>query len=236
MTKEEFIDYCNNINIEITDDILNNLETYYELLVEWNKKFNMTTITKKEDVYFLHFYDSIMLSKYVDLEKEIKVCDFGTGAGFPGLVLAIFFKKINVTLIESNNKKCNFLLEVIKILNLKNVNVVNDRMEIYSKNNIEKFDLVTCRAVTSLPIILEISVQSVKINGFIAPMKANCDEEIKLANNHIGKLSIKLEKINNYTLPINNATRTIPIYIKTAKTNIKYPRNYNAILKEFKNK
>ena len=235
MNKEEFIKRCKEINIEINSNY-ELLEKYYDLLIEWNKKFNMTTITKKEDVFLLHFYDSLLLSKYVNLNKNIELCDFGTGAGFPGLVIAILFKNVNVTLIESNNKKCTFLKEVVKELELKNVIVINDRMEIYSKNNKEKFDIVTCRAVTLLPIILEIAVSSVKNNGSIVPLKANCDEEISMSKELLPKLELKLNKINEYYLPINNAKRTIIEYVKVGHTNSIYPRNYNIIIKKYKNK
>ncbi len=236
MNKEEFLDYCKKISIDISVDLYELLNKYYELLVEWNNKFNMTTITKKEDVFLLHFYDSLLLSKYVDLNKKIELCDFGTGAGFPGLVLAIVFNNINVTLIESNGKKCSFLEEVVNTLKLKNVKIINDRMEIYSKNNKEKFDIVTCRAVTLLPIILELSIASLKVGGLIVPLKANCEEEILLSNKILKDLNLKLNKINNYTLPINNAKRTIVEYEKIGHTNPIFPRNYNVILKKYKDK
>ena len=236
MTKEEFINKCKKINIEIDEEIYLKFDKYYNLLVEWNKRFNMTTITEKKDVFLLHFYDSLCLSKSVDLNNYENLCDFGTGAGFPGLVLAIIFNKLNVTLIESNNKKCVFLNEVIKELKLYNVEVINDRMEIYSKKNTEKFDLITCRAVTSIPIILELSINSLRINGLIIPLKSKCDDEIKQYSYLEKELNIKLIDIISYNLPINNAIRTIPVYKKVGKNNLKYPRNYNIILKNYKNK
>ena len=236
MNKEEFIKYCNELNIIIDDKIYDKFLKYYDLLFEWNNKFNMTTITKKEDVFLLHFYDSLCLSKAVDLSKYKNLCDFGTGAGFPGLVLGIIYSNLNITLIESNNKKCTFLNEVIDKLQLKNIKVINDRMENYSKNNIENFDLITCRAVTSIPIIIELSMQSLKINGYLVPLKSNCLEEIKKYKYLEKNLNFKLIEIIDYELPINNANRTIPIYKKTGKTSSKYPRNYNVILKNYKNK
>ena len=234
MTKEEFIKYLNELNIYINEDIYNKLDTYYELLIEWNNKFNLTSIIEKKDVFLLHFYDSICLTKIGNLNEYNSLCDFGTGAGFPGLVIAILFSNLNVTLIESNNKKCIFLNEVKNKLNLNNVTIINDRMENYSKNNKEVFDLITCRAVTSLPIILELSIPSLKINGLLVPLKSNIDDEINKYKYLEKELNIKLIKKLDYSLPINNAIRSIPIYKKIDKTNNKYPRNYNQIIKDYK--
>ncbi len=235
MNKEEFIKYCKNLNIEINENIYQKLNTYFNKLVEWNKKFNMTTILNETDVYLLHFYDSLCLSKVIN--SNIKsICDFGTGAGFPGMVLAIVYNNINFTLIESNNKKCTFLNFIKDTLNLNNVEIICDRMENYSRKNIEKFDLITCRAVTSIPIILELSISCLKINGIIAPLKSNSDEEIEKYKYLEKEFSIRLIDKINYNLPINNAIRTIPVYKKIDKSSNKYPRNYNAIIKEYKNK
>ena len=236
MNKDEFIKNCECLNIVINDNILDKFEQYYNLLFEWNQKFNLTAITKREDVYLLHFYDSLCLLKAIDLNKYNSLCDFGTGAGFPGIVLALINNKINIALVESNNKKCMFLNEVINKLYLKNVVVINSRMEDFSKNSIEKFDIVTCRAVTSIPIILELSACSIKIGGLLAPLKSNCDEELKKYSYLEKELGLELEKKIDYKLPIINANRTIPIYKKINKTDGKYPRNYNIILKNYKNK
>ena len=233
MNKEEFINNCNNLNINITEDLYEKLEKYYEMLVDWNNKFNMTTIIKKDDVFLLHFYDSLCLTRAVDLNDKLSICDFGTGAGFPGMVIGLVFPNIKVTLIESNRKKCNFLEEVKKELKLDNVEIINDRIENYSLNNRECFDIITCRAVTSIPIILEISISSLKLNGLLVPLKSNCDEEIKKYKYLEKELNIKLINKIDYKLPINNANRTIPMYKKIGKTSDKYPRNYNQIKKEY---
>lgn len=236
MAKEEFILYCDKLNIKISEELYSKFFTYFEMLVEWNNKFNMTTILEEKDVFLLHFYDSLCLSKVVDLNEEKSLCDFGTGAGFPGLPLAIVFSKINVTLVESNGKKCMFLNAVKDALKLENVTVINDRIENYSSKEREKFDIVTCRAVTSIPMILEMVTSLVKIDGVLVPLKSNCEEELVKYSYLEKELGIKLIQKEVYNLPINEAYRVIPVYKKEKATDKKYPRSYNSLLKMYKNK
>lgn len=233
MNIDEFKIECNKLGINITNDNLEKLNLYKNLLQEWNNKFNLTTIIKDEDIYLKHFYDSLCLSKIIKLDTQ-SLCDFGTGAGFPGLVLAIIFSNLSVTLIESNNKKITFLDEVIKVLNLNNVELISDRIENYAKENREKFDIVTCRAVSNLNIILELSSQLVKINGYFIPMKSNVEEELVDCKDNISKLSYRLIKKEEYLLPKELSKRTILLFEKVSKTDDKYPRSYNIIVKNFK--
>ena len=177
MIKEEFLSNCKANNIDIDEEKYNKLYLYYELLNEWNNKFNLTNILLEKDVFLLHFYDSLIFSKYIDLDNK-SLCDFGTGAGFPGMVLALLNNNLDVTLVESNQKKCTFLKEIKDKLNIKNVKIICERVENYANNNREKFDIVTCRAVTSIPIIIELSTSLIKVGGILAPLKTNCKEEI----------------------------------------------------------
>ena len=232
MNKEEFIKNLKELNVEVNEEILEKLNKYFNLLVEWNNKFNLTTILEEKSVYLKHFYDSICIVKSNLIKNEsMKLCDFGTGAGFPGVVIKIFFPKIEVTLIESNNKKCDFLNEIIKELNLNNIEVINTRMEMYSKSNRETFDIVTCRAVSHLKIISELAIPLLKINGYFIPLKSNAEEEIKESNEILNNLDSKIEKIVSFELPIENSKRSVLLIKKLKKTNQKYPREYNKIIK-----
>lgn len=231
MNKEEFIYECKKINIIIDDKIIDKLEKYIKLLIIWNEKFNLTTIIEEKDIFLKHFFDSLCLAKAVDLNDK-KICDFGTGAGFPGMVIAIVFNNSNITLIESNSKKVMFLNEVKKELKLKNVEIVNDRTENYARMNREIYDIVTCRAVSALSIILELSVAILKVNGLFVPLKANVEEELLKSKEIINRLNYKLEEKKEYSLPYENAKRTILVFRKKRETDIKYPREYNIIKKE----
>ena len=132
MNKETFISELNKLNIKITDKQLSMLEEYYNILIEENNKYNLTNITDKEQAYLKHFYDSLTIVKVINLDNQT-LCDIGTGAGFPGLVLKILFPSLDITLVEATEKRCKFLQLVIEKLNLSKVTVINERAEIYSK-------------------------------------------------------------------------------------------------------
>ena len=231
MNKNVFVLECKKLGIEITDEIINKLDLYQKELVEWNSKFNLTTILNEEEVYLKHFYDSLCLVKATDLNNK-SICDFGTGAGFPGMVIAIIFNNSNVTLIESNSKKISFLENLKEKLNLNNVTIINERTEDYGKNNRELFDIVTCRAVSNLKIILELAISLLKVNGLFIPLKSNVEEEFNESLEKSKLLGYEFIDRINYVLPIEESNRTILIYKKIKKTDLKYPRNYNIIKKD----
>lgn len=231
MNKENFINELKKININITEKQLNDLETYYNILIEENNKYNLTAITKKEDVYLKHFYDSLTIYKSIKLEKQY-ICDVGTGAGFPGLVLKIVFPNIKIDLIDATLKKCNFLKLVTEKLALKEVNIINDRIENYSKTNREEYDIVTSRAVAPLKHLLEYSIPLLKTNGLFIALKSELQEELKNIDNYYKKLYLTNESIINFKLPIENSNRTIYKIEKYKKTELIYPRKY----KQIKNK
>lgn len=232
MSESEFILECEKLGIDINLKI-EELNKYKVLLQNWNEKFNLTTIIEDSDIYLKHFFDSLCINKAYDFKENTRICDFGTGAGFPGMVLAIVFG-CKTTLIESNGKKCDFLKEVINCLNLKNVEIVNLRSEDYAKNNREKFDIVTCRAVSALPIVLELAIPMIKVDGYFIPLKSNVDEEILKSKEIMLNIKCNIEKIIEYELPVEKSKRTILKIVKNESTNMLYPRNYNVIIKSNK--
>ena len=231
MNREEFINELKELGVNLSDKILTNLEEYYKILKEENEKYNLTRIIEKEDVYLKHFYDSLTITKIINIDSQ-NICDLGSGAGFPGLVLAVCFPKSNLTLIESNGKKCNFLNVVKNKLELDNVTIINARIEEYAKENREIYDVVTARAVAPIKHLLEYGIPLVKINGFFIAMKSKIEEETKNISTYYDKLDISLEETQEFYLPKENSLRTLMKYQKRNKTNTKYPRRYSEILKK----
>lgn len=232
MNKDEFLEEVKKLVINLDENQLTQLEEFYELLIGWNEKINLTTITDKEEVYLKHFYDSLTLVKSINLDQEVYLCDVGSGAGFPGIVLKICFPKLKIVLIEALQKRVNYLNDVIQKLKLKDIVAIHTRMEDFSKLNEEKFDIITARAVAHLNVLLEISVRALKINGQMVFMKANCDEELENSKQVLNKLSCKIVKIDKFKLPKENSNRTIITILKEEKTNDIYPRNIDKIKKK----
>ena len=231
MNKEEFLLETKKLDINISVDTLNKLEEYYNLLVEENKKYNLTAITEEKQVYLKHFYDSLCLTKIIKLDNQY-ILDIGTGAGFPGLVLKIIFPNIKIDLLDSTNKRCLFLEMVIDKLNLKDVNVINARAEEFAKENREKYDIVTSRAVAPLKHLLEYSIPTLKIGGSFISLKSNIEEETKNISNYHNKLYLSKEEIIKYELPIEKSLRTLYKVTKNKKTPLTYPRMYSQIKKK----
>jgi len=231
MNKELFIEELSKLNINPTTKQLEQLEKYYEILITENQKYNLTAITDKETVYLKHFYDSLTITKIIDLNNQ-SLCDIGTGAGFPGMVLKIFFPNLKVTLVDSTLKKCNFLNYVINELQLANIEVLNQRAEEFSKVVREQYDIVTSRAVAPLRYLLEYSIPLVKVNGTYIAMKSDITNEITGISNYEKKLDIKQINKVQFNLPIENSLRTLISYEKLKTTNHIYPRKYNEIKKK----
>lgn len=231
MNKEIFMKELKKLNIELKETTLAMLNEYYSILKEENQKYNLTRIIEEEDVYLKHFYDSLTITKIIDINNQ-SICDLGSGAGFPGLVLGICFPSAKLTLIESNGKKCNFLNIVKKKLNLNNVTIINTRIEEYAKENRELYDIVTARAVAPLKHLLEYGIPLVKINGIFIAMKANVENEEKNIDNYYNKLNIKEEQRIVFNLPHENSIRTLIKYQKEKETDKRYPRRYNEIIKK----
>ncbi len=202
------------------------LDIYMKLLLEWNEKMNLTAITQKDDIIVKHFIDSLSILKYI--ENNQNIIDVGTGAGFPGIPVKIMNDTLKITLVDSLNKRVNFLNEVIKVLNLKQTNTVHARAEDLGRMEEyrEKFDIATSRAVANLSTLLEYLMPFIKVGGKCICMKgANIEEELKNAENAIKELGGKVEKVNNFILPNSDIERNIIIIKKVKKLNNKYPRN-----------
>ena len=223
MNQNRFIEELKLINVSLTQNQLDQLNEYYNLLIEYNKVMNLTGITEYEEVYLKHFYDSLTLAKVIDLNSINSLCDIGTGAGFPGLVLKIVFPNLKITLLDSLNKRIEFLKVVIDKLSLKNIEVIHSRAEDYALKNRNKFDVTTARAVAHTSILLEYAIPLTKINGYFIPLKANMNEELKEIDNAINELNVRLIKKSEFKLPIEGSTRTILLFEKL-KDNKNYPR------------
>ncbi len=233
MNINEFIEELNKIGITLTDKQLDELNTYKEFLKEYNSHTNLTTITEDNEIYLKHFYDSLTLAKYVDLSNVNKMLDIGTGAGFPGMVIKIVFPNIDMYLMDSNNKKLDFLTQLSEKLGLTNVHMLHVRAEEYAKNNRESFNLVTSRAVAALPILTELALPLTKVDGKFVALKANASEEIRLSKDIINKLNGNLDFIEEFTLPKLEDPRTIIVMSKKGHTSDLYPREYGKIKKEY---
>jgi len=211
----------------LTDEMVSKLDSYAKFLIEYNEKINLTAITKYDEIIEKHFYDSLLLTKNMDIKGSL--VDVGTGAGFPGVVIKICKPDLKVYLIEPLKKRCVFLDELIKLLNLKDIYIINERGEDHSLKNREKYDYVTARAVTNLPNLIEVCGAMVKVDGyFIALRGLNGLNEIKEADNAIKQMSFKEENTYEFKLS-DDSTRIISYLKKINKTNKKYPRKYNII-------
>jgi len=221
------------LNIEISDSKLNQFNKYFHFLIEYNKITNLTRITEEKDVYYKHFFDSLSVIQSVDVNEIKSLCDMGAGAGFPSIPIKILYPHLEVTIIDSLGKRITFLNQLVKLLKLERVNIIYDRIEKYAEKNREKFDLVTARALGKLPIILELGMPMVKINGlFLAYKSKQYQEEIELSKKAISILGGKLEKTNIFSIPHSFGERAHVMIRKIKKSPLKYPRVFSAIKKK----
>ena len=214
----------------LNNEQISKFQRYLELLLEWNEKFNLTAITDKDEIEEKHFIDSIELVKYFDVKNKT-LLDVGSGAGFPGIPLAIVEPTLKITLLESNGKRVSFLHEVVKELDLKNVEIIQGRSEELGTR--EKYDIVTARAVKELNVLLEITFYLVKVGGyFVAYKSSGVDEEILNAKHAFKCLQIDEYKKFDYILPKSKNNRVFLCILKKNKTQKKYPRRYGEITKQ----
>ena len=208
MSLEEFKSELEKLGIKPTKEMLENLEIIYTTMVETNQTMNLTRITSKTDVYLKHFYDSLTLAKIYDLEKVQTLCDIGTGAGFPGLVLKIFYPNIDITLVDSLQKRVNYLNSLIKKLNIKKIKAYHIRAEDLIKKK-KKYDIVTARAVAPLPKLLLWTMPLVNKNGSLLAMKGKVLEELNLSKDILEKNKWYINKKEEFCLPNKGDIRTI---------------------------
>ena len=227
MKPETFYTLLDQQNIILTDQQKAQFERYFELLIEWNQKINLTAITEKEEVYLKHFYDSIapILQGLIE-NQEIKLLDIGAGAGFPSLPMKILYPQLDVTIIDSLNKRINFLQLLSEELDLEGVHFYHGRAEDFAqdKHFRAQFDIVTARAVARMQVLSELTIPYLKVGGKLLALKAsNAPEELTEAKNALNLLFSKVEDNISYTLP-NGDPRYITIVEKKKETPNKYPR------------
>lgn len=213
--------------ITLSQQQMDQYDTYYQMLVEWNEKMNLTAITDKPDVYLKHFYDSVSAAFYFDFKRPLNVCDVGAGAGFPSIPLKIAFPEIKVTIVDSLNKRITFLEELAKKLGLENTTFIHDRAETFGKNpaHREKYEVVMARAVARMSVLSELCLPLVKVGGTFIAMKGNqAGEELQVGEKAITTLGGKLEAVHSFTLPIEESERNILIIQKQKPTPKLYPR------------
>ena len=227
MKPETFYSLLAEQNINLTDQQKTQFERYFELLVEWNQKINLTAITEKEEVYLKHFYDSIapILQGLIE-NQEIKLLDIGAGAGFPSLPMKILYPQLDVTIIDSLNKRINFLQLLAEELGLEGVHFYHGRAEDFAQDKKfrAQFDIVTARAVARMQVLSELTIPYLKVGGKLLALKAsNAPEELTESKNALNLLFSKVEDNISYTLP-NGDPRYITVVEKKKETPNKYPR------------
>ena len=229
----DFIGKLKEFNIEINEGQIKSFEKYMNLLLEWNEKINLTAITQPDEVKLKHFVDSLTVLKYIN--DDDKVIDIGTGAGFPGIPLKIMNENTKITLLDSLNKRINFLNIVIETLNLRNIQAIHGRAEEIARNKLyrEKYDVAVSRAVANLSTLTEYMLPFVKVGGKCICMKGdNVNEEIEKAKNAIKELGGEIERVDNFYLSDNDNERNIIIIRKVKETSSKYPRKAGMPSKE----
>ena len=207
MNREEFLIELEKIGIKSTEKQLDQLEKFYELLIEWNQKINLTRITEKNEVYLKHFYDSLTIVKAIDLNKVDSLCDIATGAGFPGIVLKIMFPNLRITLIDSLQKRINYLNEIIKELDLKDIEAIHVRGEDFKGS----FDVVTSRAVANIEKLVNYTMHLVSKDGVFIAMKGDIETELtKEVETKLNK-KYQIVEVKKFLLPIEKSKRSLVV-------------------------
>ncbi|WP_028784474.1 16S rRNA (guanine(527)-N(7))-methyltransferase RsmG [Thalassobacillus devorans] len=227
MDKHTFLSKLKEQGIELNEKQQRQFEQYFEILVEWNEKMNLTAITDEEGVYLKHFYDSITAAFYHDFTKPLQICDVGAGAGFPSLPLKIVFPHLKVTIVDSLQKRITFLNHLAHELELSDVAFYHDRAENFGKKSKfrESYDIVMARAVARLSVLSELCLPLTQKGGLFIAMKGpNLSDELEDAQLAIRTVGGEVAKVHTFELPEENSERNIALIEKLRKTPKKYPR------------
>ncbi|WP_313580989.1 16S rRNA (guanine(527)-N(7))-methyltransferase RsmG [Lacrimispora sp.] len=227
----------NLLSIELKENQINQFYDYFQLLVEWNKFMNLTAITEMNEVITKHFVDSLSLIKAVEEigTKDYRIIDVGTGAGFPGIPLKIAFPELRITLMDSLNKRINFLNEVISRLGLDNIETIHGRAEDLGRDSLhrERYDLCVSRAVANLSTLSEYCMPFAKVGGYFIPYKSGkIEEELGAAKHAIFLLGGSVKEVKTFLLPGTDAERSLVKIAKNNGTSKKYPRKAGLPSKE----
>ena len=231
----KFEEELNNLGIVLNDQQKKQFDQYYELLTEWNKVMNLTGITDYDEVNLKHFTDSLTIAKIRDMSQVESVIDIGTGAGFPGIPLKIVYPHLHVVLLDSLSKRIKFLDEVIRVLELENIETIHGRAEDFAKKKEyrEQFDLCVSRAVANLSTLSEYCLPFVAVNGsFVSYKSGDSEEEIHQAKHAISLLGGKVKNVDKFQLPGTDMGRALVEIKKTKQTPGKYPRKAGLPAKE----
>ncbi|AIQ38614.1 16S rRNA (guanine(527)-N(7))-methyltransferase RsmG [Paenibacillus sp. FSL R5-0345] len=226
-TEIQFTQLLQERGITLTAEQLEQFDLYYKELVSWNKKMNLTGITEREQVYTKHFYDSISLAFFLNLNEINNLADIGSGAGFPGIPLKICFPHLKLTIIDSLSKRISFLQHVCTTLKLSDVQLIHGRAEDIARQfkHRDAYDLVTARAVARLSLLNEFCLPFTRKDGVFAAMKGNDpSEELSEAKYSLKELRAQLDKVESFSLPVEESARHIVIIRKTGASPAKYPR------------
>lgn len=225
---EKLYELCKKNEIDLSEKQLEQFQIFYDYMIDMNQVMNLTSITEEDEVILKHFYDSMSIVKYFDFKPGEYVIDVGTGAGFPGIPLAILLPKVQFTLMDSLNKRIIFLQDVVKKCGLKNVECIHSRAEELAKNEKyrEKYDVCVSRAVANLSVLLEYCIPFIKKGGmFISYKSISSEEELSDSKNAQNKLCCKLKKNISFELPDTDIRRNFLLLEKFDNTSSKYPRN-----------
>lgn len=225
INKELFIKYLNEKEIVLNDEQINKFEQFKDLLIEWNEKINLTTITDENEILIKHFIDSLIPLKYI--ENEAKVLDMGTGAGFPGIPIKIVKPDINITLVDAVNKKITYLNDVKENLKLKNIELIHSRAEALARDKKyrESFDIIISRALANMSTLSEYLIPFLRVGGRAIYIKGpNIEQELEESKKCIDLMGGKIIKIEKYTLPTIDLEYNLVIIEKIKSTPKEYPR------------